>query len=187
MKCRKCKEINVSQANYCYKCKERFTKKEQENARNESIWYKIRKAKDWYDTLTISKITGSIWFQILSIIIVLIIGINFIYEKGSYLKIEDSSSYTYNYNAKEKEYYLYLKENEAKLNIYVPHQVENFTFKYFDEYNNILKEESINDINNIKVTIDNNNPKNYYKISVSDKDDAKNTIKFYVFRGETNE
>ena len=186
MKCKRCEYINVNHANYCYKCGNEFTKKEQASSQEKSIWHKLVKLKDWYDKLTLSKITGSKTFQALSIIITIIIGGYFIYKNGYQMKLLANDNYTYAYNTKDKEYYVYPKEKETPLNIYAPNEVKEIYIKYY-ENDTLVNEQSINDLNNILVEVNPSNINSYYKLSYEKEENDINTIKVYVLGSVTNE
>ena len=183
MKCKKCKKKNVRQAKFCYKCGNKFTKDEINEAMNKGLIVKILKLKDWYDTITLSKITGSIYYKIASILLVLGIGVFFIINNGSKFKIMDNNTYSYKYNSKYKEYYIYPKSDNLNLSLYLPHEVDNIYLKSYNNSNELLNTEEIKDISNMKIEL-NNNDIFYYKLSLSKKENNKNTIKFYVLGGE---
>ena len=71
MKCKKCNKKNVRQANYCHYCGNKFSEKEREEAKEKGFIAKVLKVKDWYETITLSKITGSIYWKIGSILVIL--------------------------------------------------------------------------------------------------------------------
>ena len=186
MKCKKCEYVNVNHANYCYECGNEFTKKEQKAAQGKSVWHKLVKLKDWYDKLTLSKITGSIIFHVFTIIITILIGGYFIYKNGYQMKLLENDNYTYQYNTKEKEYYVYPKESETLLNIYAPSEVKEFYIKYY-ESDNLVSESSTNDLSNVKVVVNSSNLNSYYTLSYDKNENDINTIKVYVLESVTNE
>ncbi len=187
MRCTKCNYQNVNHANYCYSCGKQFSDDERKKAREKSTWYKLVKLKDKYDTITLSKITGSKAFQFGTIIGTILIGGYFIIQNGYRLQLKESDTYTYEYNTKEKEYYLYLKDSEAKLNLYAPESIENFYVKYYAEDNSLISEEEHHELNNIQVEVQNTNPKNYYIISYDKNENAINTIKVYALKEAKDE
>ena len=182
MKCQKCNHHNVSQANFCFKCGNPFTKEEKENAINKSIVTKYNNLKEWYDKLTLSKITSHVVFKIVTVLIVLFVGIYSIYKDGIRFKVIEGDGYTYKYNNKLNEYYLYLDQEESNLNLYLPHHVDNFKVSYFDNNDKEIESNTYNSIDEIVIKID--NVSNYYKISY---DDSNEYIKIFALRGASNE
>lgn len=187
MRCKKCNQQNVNHANYCYFCGGVFSEEERKCAREKSVWYKLVQLKDRYDTITLSKITGSKAFQVGSIIGTILIGGYFIIQNGYQFKLKESDSYTYEYNINEKEYYVYLKNDEAQLNLYAPESVNQFYVRYYSEDNELLSENGYDNIEDVKVEVQNNNPRNYYKISYDKSENDINTIKIYTLKEASNE
>lgn len=138
MKCIKCKYKNPYQANYCYKCGNKFTEEERKKASNEGITGLLKTGRKLYDALTLSTITSNIYFRIISVLIVLGIGIYGIIIHGYKLKIEESDSYTYQYNKKLDEYYLYTKDNETKVNLYSLGNNDKMTVEYYGEDDRLI-------------------------------------------------
>lgn len=182
MRCKKCNYQNVNHANYCYYCGGMFAKEEQNLAREKSFWYKLAKLKDQYETITLSKITGSKAFQIGTILGTVLIGSYFIILNGYQFQLKESDSYTYEYNTKEKEYYVYLKNNEVQLNLYAPESVNHFYVKYYLEDHSLENETEYEKIDDIKVELQNKNPRNYYTISYDKNENSINTIKIYALK-----
>lgn len=182
MKCKKCNYKNVSQARYCFKCGNLFTKEERDLAVKKSFVTKYNKVKEWYDKLTLSKITGHILFKILTVLVVLFIGVYGVYKDGNRFKVIDGEEYTYKYNNKLNEYYLYLNKEEINLNLYLPHNVNKFIVSYYDEKNNELEKNEYDNLSDIKIKI--NNVSNYYKITY---DNSRDYIKIYALKGDVNE
>ena len=183
MKCKKCGFKNVTQAKYCYKCGNSFTKEEHNEAVSKSIITKITKLKDLYDTVTLSKITGSIYFKIATILLVLAIGIYSMFKNGSDFHVLDGDNYTYKYNEKLNEYYLYLDDRETSLNLYLPHEINTFYVTYYDKDNNLLEKNTYYNLDDIKVKVEDTD--NYYKISYEETENSQNTIKLYTYLKES--
>ena len=180
MKCKKCNHKNVSQARYCFKCGNMFTKEEREKELNKSFVTKYKKIKEWYDKLTLSKITSHIAFKILTVLIVLFIGIYSVYKDGVKLKVIDGENYTYKYNSKLDEYYLYLNTEESNLNLYLPKKVDKFYVSYYNAKDELLNENTYDNLSDIKINVD--NVSNYYKVSLDET--GKDSIKLYVLGSE---
>lgn len=182
MKCKKCGHNNVTQASFCFKCGNNFTKEEKELAIKKSFITKYNKLKEWYDKLTLSKITSHIVFKIVTVLIVLFIGVYSIYKDGTRLKVIDGEGYSYKYNNKLNEYYLYLDKEESSLNLYLPHYVNTYKVSYYDSNDKELESNNYDSLDDIVIKID--DVSNYYKISY---DDSNDYVKIFALRGNSNE
>ncbi len=134
MKCHKCKNENVLKANYCQQCGEKFTDKEKKEAYNKTIFGKIDFLKKIGDIATLNAITGNIIFKIVSLLIVLIIGLYFLFTMGINTKILNSKDYQIFYNKESKEYYLLVDDNKdsIELNLYRPNRIKKMTIYTYD-------------------------------------------------------
>lgn len=183
MKCKKCGFRNKSQDNYCYKCGKKFSKEEQEKAKRKNIFYIANKIKGWYDTLTLSKLTGSLPWKIGTIVITLIVGIYYVVVNGYSFKIKEGDDYSFEYNKQKDVYYLYLDKEEVNVNVYAPHRVESVAIKKYDEKDNLVEEKEYDYTYFVKVSLDNRR-RYYYKIFYDNHEE----IKLYTFEsGEKSE
>ncbi len=175
LRCKKCNYKNPIQAKYCYSCGNRFEQKEKENSMNRGFVGFLKKARNWYDTLTLSKITSKLWFRCLSVLLVILIGVLGLIKNGYHLKIQDSIEYTYQYNKKLDEYYLYTKALKSKVNLYAWGNNEKMILEYYDEKDNLInkKELNIEDIVLEANTVENN----YYVLK-----NKIDQIKIYVYQ-----
>ena len=126
MKCLKCESPLTYGDKFCNICGEKIEKRVYEEDYKKTIWGKIDKFTDWYDTLLFKKITDSIIFKIVILV----------------LEIEN---YTAEYNKKSDEYYIYTNDEEVILNVYVPGYTENVKVKEFLE-NDIKNEREITSV-----------------------------------------
>lgn len=147
MICTQCKAVNNYKANYCAKCGYKFTDEEKKEAYSKTLGGKLEKLEEAYSWITLSKITGSLPFKIISLLLVLFIGV--ITFNKSELYINKDDSYTIQYNSADKEYYL-LYEEDAKrdISLNIPSKCEYLTIETYDinddmiDTFNISKEES---------------------------------------------
>ena len=166
MKCIKCKRKNVSQANYCINCGYKFTEKDK--AKNKKTFPAIIfKIKEIWDIITLSKLKDKWWYRIGSFILVIGLGVFMFIQNGINLKILKSDDYEISRIKNTNNYYLSSKNNETKLNIYLPHEVSNIYVDYYDAQGNEISKNKYNNINDITIIVDNNN--NYYSIYIDDK------------------
>ncbi len=134
MKCHKCNSENVLKANYCQKCGEKFTDEDKEKAYNKTIFGKIDALIKIKDIATLNAITGSIVFKIVSLLIVLGIGLYFLFTMGINTKILNSKDYRIFYNKESSEYYLLVDDNKEsiQLNLYRPNRTKEMTIYTYD-------------------------------------------------------
>lgn len=127
---------------------------------------------DWTEKFKITD--WKIW-KILSIILILYTGINYVIKNGYELKIENSNDYIYSYNKDLNEYYVYLNHDEENIKLYLPHEIKNLYVYHYNENNEVLSKDIYNDFNNIKITADDNNLY-YYIIALNEKENKSNEI-----------
>ena len=134
MKCHKCKKENILKANFCQKCGEKFTEKEKKEAYNKTIFGKLDTLKKIKDIVTLDFITGNIIFKITSLIIVLGIGLYFLFTTGINTKILNSKDYQIFYNKKSNEYYLLVNDDKdsIELALYRPNRTKEMTVYTYD-------------------------------------------------------
>ena len=172
LKCPRCKKRNVTQAKYCYKCGYKFKTNEIKDAKQNGLAYYLKMYFDWTEKFKITD--WKIW-KILSIILILYTGINYVIKNGYELKIENSNDYIYSYNKDLNEYYVYLNHDEENIKLYLPHEIKNLYVYHYNENNEVLSKDIYNDFNNIKITADDNNLY-YYIIALNEKENKSNEI-----------
>lgn len=174
MKCKRCKKRNSYKANYCFRCGREFRKLEKEEAINTGFVAFLKKVREGYDTITLSHITGTWQFRLISILIVLAIGIWGIVQNGTHLKILKSDNYSFQYNDIEDEYYIYTKEDTTKLNIYSMGSKDNIKVRYFNN-DELLFEEEFTDFADLVLSSSYND--DFYII-----DYKKDSLKVYIYK-----
>lgn len=179
MKCFKCHHKNSYKANYCYYCGKKFTEKEKEKSSNSKVVKILKSLRNFYDRISLSNITGNIYFRIVSIVIVLLIGVVGILSNGIHLQIKKSNDYTYQYNKKDDEYYLYTDNDTTKLNLYTLGKNSTIKVNYYDDKNNLITETKYEDYN--KITLNANSYSNNYYIITHKKD----KLKLYIYKNNS--
>ena len=188
MKCHKCKSKNILKADYCQKCGEKFTDKEKKEAYNKTIFGKIDSLLKIKSIVTLNIITGNIFFKIASLLVVLGIGLYFLFTIGINTKILNSKDYEIFYNKESKEYYLLIDDNKdsVELNLYRPNRTKEMTIYSYDlndkekTKTKVTKEDRItlnayqDDYHIIKSKYSNNKQDNlklfvYHKSDITDK------------------
>ena len=138
MKCTKCESQLAYGDKYCNTCGEKIPLSSYGDDYKKTLWGKIDKVNDWYDTLLLKKITDSIIFKILLLVLILSWGLFDAYTDYTNIKLLESESYTIEYNKKLDEYYIYTPEEEVRLNLYIPGYTDSIGVKEYigDEITN---------------------------------------------------
>lgn len=131
MKCEKCQSDLSYGAKYCNDCGEKVPEGVYDEEYNKTIWAKFDWAKDKYDSFFLKKITGSIIFKIITLVVILIYFFFTMYGNFMGIRFEDSEAYKIQYNKKADEYYILPYEDEANLDLYVPLGTDDVVFKAF--------------------------------------------------------
>jgi hypothetical protein len=186
MKCHKCKNENILKANYCQKCGEKFTDKEKEAAYNKTIYGKIDTILKIKSFATLSVITGNIFYKIGSLLVVLGIGLYFLFTIGINTKILNSKDYQIFYNKESNEYYLLVNDNKnsVELNLYRPNRTKEMTIYTYDlndkektkttvSKDDVIKLNTYQDDYHIIESIYSNKKKDNLKVYVYHKSDIK--------------
>lgn len=120
MTCEKCNSpLNYGES-YCNTCGEKASKSIYEDRYNHSLWGKLDKAKDVYDTLFLKKITDSIICKIIVLLALLAFVVFKILTNSFSISFAESGNYTVQYNKELDEYYILTKEDEVYLNLNIP-------------------------------------------------------------------
>ena len=182
MKCQKCKEKNISIANYCKKCGKPFTKEEREYAKKHGLKAVLDTIKRIYEKATFQE---SIFFQVGSVLLVLAVGLYLLFTMGRNFRLLSSEAYEVNYNEEENTYYVLVDKNEEitkiPLNVYVPNSFDGVVLMHYGEQDNLLEKEEHGRKDEILVSP--NVEENTYYI-LSNLANEEENIKVYVFYKE---
>ena len=74
MKCSHCSKDNLLAARYCCACGKPFTEAERKAAYDQTVYGKIDMARKVKDAATLSIITDSIWFRVLTLVLIIAVG-----------------------------------------------------------------------------------------------------------------
>lgn len=179
MKCIKCKEKNISSANYCQKCGNKFSEEEKKQAHKKTLVGKLELAEKAYKVCTLKVITDHIIFKISSIIILIIGGLFLVFNNGNKVKILDDSQYVLEYNTKLDEYYIKTTNDKISLKLYVPNKASDLTIMHMANENK-LEEKTIE--KNEEIILNVNNEDEYYLLKSN-----VNDLKIIIYRVDNNE
>lgn len=143
MRCTKCATTNAYKVKYCKECGAEFTNEDFERAFFASFPGKLQHIIDEIKDNPFSKITGSLIFKIISLVVVLGVGIlcyykktNIVSDKIQFVATED---YSVQYNSESDEYYIIAQDENIDLMIYCPYELENISVSKSNSYS--LKED----------------------------------------------
>lgn len=138
MKCVKCEADLHYGDKFCNTCGEHVAKNAYEEDYKKTIWGKLDKLNDWWETLTLKKFLDNWIVKILILVAILGWGVFDAYTDLTNIKLLESESYKIEYNKKADEYYIKTDEEEINLELYIPRHSEKITVKEFigeDEIN----------------------------------------------------
>ena len=133
MHCPKCLKNVPYGAKYCRSCGEAIPEAERSAAYKKTLWGRLQQLEDWYKTLTLKKLTGSVVFKILILVLILAVGVVNIVKNGVALKILESDAYSAQYNTKLEEYYILTDADEVVLSLYIPNRAESLILTGYDD------------------------------------------------------
>ena len=185
MKCIKCRENNINQANYCKNCGYHFSEAEQKAAKKWTlVWYleafdKLKSLKNF------SFITDSNIFKIISVIFVLAIGIYSWVSNGIDLRLLENDNYSIQYNTKLSEYYLLVEEDTTYLDLFVPNRTDELKVKHLDKNDELIDEKVYDEKE--KIVLMSTSGEDYYLIEARYNEDDIDSLKLFVYRVEEKE
>lgn len=133
MICEKCKSELSYGTKYCGNCGEKVPKDAYKEEYEDTIWAKIDKIKDEYDTLLLKKITGNVYFKALWLIIVLVYFFFTMYGNLNGIRLMDSEAYRIQYYEKADEYYIRPTDEISQLELIAPIGTEKIIFTAFTD------------------------------------------------------
>lgn len=128
MNCEKCQASLPYGTKYCNTCGEKVPKGAYDAEYNDTVWAKLDKVKDEYDSLMFKKITGNIVFKIAALAAVLGYFFFTMYGHLSGIRLKENIDYTISYNTELDEYYISPKSDRANLEMYAPIGTDKLVF-----------------------------------------------------------
>lgn len=128
MICEKCGGILPYGAKYCNVCGEAVPKGTYDYAYSRSVWGKLDKVKDGYDTLFLKKLTGSTVFKTVSLLAALVWLFFTMYGNLTGIRLKNNDAYSIAYSKSADTYYICPKEKEANLEMFAPIGTDKLVF-----------------------------------------------------------
>lgn len=140
MRCSRCATDNLIKAHFCSTCGHPFTEEERQGAYDRTIYGKVDKLRKLKSIATMEIITGSLWFKILSVLIILLLGL-FLLLTRKPLRIEPSNGYKIQYLEETGTYYLIAQQDTIAISLSAPWNTSQIVIRGTDETGNLIREE----------------------------------------------
>lgn len=179
MICPNCSRDNISSANFCRYCGHSFSEDDRQAAYESSVYGKLDKAKKAKDIVTLSVITDSLWFRILTIALILALGI-WLRTSGVHgFRLESSDDYEIQYLEETDTYYLIAEEDTVPLRLIVPYGTKSLKVKELDEEEDVVSSDSFDLDEGVTLAV---SGENHYKLSTSNGKKTTGTLLLYLYR-----
>lgn len=144
MKCKECGFETNYGAKYCNNCGADL-KEVNENVYKRTVWGYADRFLDWYDALTLKKITSNIIFKIVVLVLVLGIGIFNAYSSYANIRLLKSDSYEIEYDKGNDFYYIVTPEEEVNILLYIPKNAEKVIVRGITDGQEVVETEFLPD------------------------------------------
>lgn len=124
MNCTKCNFKLHYGDKFCNNCGEKVEKGAYDEAYKKTVWGKLDKANDVWQTMTLKKFLDHWITKGIILIAVLVWGFFDAYTSLANIRFLESENYTVEYNKKLDEYYIRTEEDIVDLSLYIPRYSE---------------------------------------------------------------
>ncbi len=153
MRCEKCDNQLHYGAKYCISCGEKVGDEAYAEDYKKTIWGKLDKAYNVYNTLTLKKFTGHIIFKILLLVLIGVFILNELYGDMANIRLLNSDYYTITYAEAADVYLLKTSEEKIDLQFYVPITAEKIAFAGYKQGNAETNEFSVEEYKKTGYTV----------------------------------
>lgn len=185
MYCEKCHTKNSKKANYCCKCKHKFTDEEKKRASEQGLVPFLKRMKELVGYYKLDFIFESKIFRALAIVAIIGFGLYNYWMMGSNIKILYSDSYSTQYNEELDAYYIMVDKDayhnngdQVQVYFYIPGRMERLQMNLYEKDGDIIEEKEISRKDDIILKA-NTNANHYYLLA--NKDDLEDSLKIYVY------
>ena len=179
MNCVKCNSELHYGDKFCNKCGEKVEKGIYDEAYKKTIWGKLDKANDVWQTMTLKKFIDHWITKSIILLAVLVWGFFDAYTSLANIQFLESQDYKIEYNKQLDEYYIRTDEEVVDLNLYIPRASERIEITEYKDGEKSIREMLPEEYkeNAVRVKKD---EFDYVTISSMRKDKATDTVKLYV-------
>jgi len=178
MICSKCSEDNLLLARYCGNCGHPFSEAERKKAYDKTVYGKVDAVRKAKDVATLSVITDSLWFKILTIVLILALGIWLRASGAHRFRLESSDLYEIRYLEETDTYYLIAKQDEILLRLAAPGGTKELTVEELDEAGEVVSAATCSVEEGVTLSV---SGQNHYRLSISDGKKTTGTITLYLY------
>ena len=179
MKCSVCSSENLIKAHYCASCGHPFTEEERKAAYDRTFYGKLDKVRRWKSILTLEVITGSLWFRILSILAILLLGLFLLLTRRP-LRLESGDLYKVQYLEETGTYYLITEEDTVAVNLRAPYRTRSVLIREVDASGQTVREETRTAEEAMLLTV---SGKTHYELVSSNGTRDTGSLTVYLFTG----
>ena len=180
MKCAICESQLHYGDKFCNNCGEKVAKGAYEEDYTKTIWGKVDKVSDWWETLTFKKFLGHWITKTVILLLVLAWGIFDAYTDLTNIKFLESESYKIEYNKDLDEYYIRTDAESVSLNLYIPRHCEKIMIEEYDGEEIVNTREMLYAEYKENAVMVEKNKADYITISSVKGEKVTDLVKFYV-------
>ena len=184
MKCTRCQTDNLQIAQYCCACGHPFSDAEREAAYAQTPFGKLDKARKVKSILTLDIVTGSLWYKILILILIIALGIFLRLNGISAFRVEKSDGYDLQYARNTASYYVITEGMQADLRLVVPKGTVKLTVESVDTANHTVSKQSYPAETGLSLPVSGTL---HYQIYAENQSRATDKLTLYVYRGMPQE
>ena len=184
LKCTRCQTDNLQIARYCSAWGHPFSDAEREATYAHTPFGKLDKARKIKSILTLDVITGSLWYKILILVLILALGIFLRLNGVRAFRVEKSDGYDLQYMARTASYYVITEDTHADLRLVVPKGTDSLVVEALDETDHTVSRTAFPAEAGISLPVSGTLR---YQIYAENNSHATDKLTLYVYRGAPQE
>ena len=169
-------------AQYCCVCGNPFTEEERKAAYDETVYGKVDKVRKVKDHVTLGFITGSRWFKVLTLLVILALGIWLRVSGAKSLRLESGEGYRIEYLEETDIYYLIARQDAVDLRLVVPGGTTELTIEELDGSGSLISSRSAGVDDGVSLPVSGDS---HYELHSYRGDRSTGSLTVYVYRDGT--
>lgn len=179
MKCSYCSKDNLLAARYCCACGKPFTEAERKAAYDQTVYGKIDMARKVKDAATLSIITDSIWFRVLTLVLIIAVGIWLRLSGVNALRLESGDGYRLEYLKETDTYYVIAEGDAADLRLIVPNRTTGLVTEELDAQGALISRQELGTDEAVSLSV---SGANHYMLRACRGEKETGALTVYVYR-----